>query len=734
MTTQLLNVDYLTNVVRPYASDLGIALVFGLGYYLFKHLNKKERKSISPDIKEKVFASVSKWENAKTIQKYNGMIMANSDKNIDAFKILNSMQKVGIHPDIVTYNCLIDMSLRLDHREQAVKLYEEIGDFTNPVQPDIVTFNIFLKGLVFDIRENRGNKEMVKRLFSKIKNVFNDLRERGSITPNEITFNTAIDACIEADSNDSAWSFFNEMVENGVKPDLYTYSILVKGLKSCSVLSEENLQKCLEILDKINKGECGNIEADEILYNSVIDTCVKYNKVDIAEKLYKEMISKGIFPSTITYSIMIKAYGTAFNLNAVLNLYNEMKLSNIKRNDVIYGCLINCCVRCARLDIMNEMYENMQNDKIEPNIIIYNTLFKGFNKMKKFKKAFDLFEKITSKTSPIIPNIVIYNSMLDCSVESKNFDKLFTIYDDIKAKAKADENFPQPNAITHSTVMKGYCKLGDMTKATEIYNFIKNSNYELDEVIYNTMADGYSRVGDSKNAISMLHDMKALGVIRSSVIYSILIKMFSNTGKEYEANQIVEEMNKDNIKPGLVTYTTLMQMYIRLKKLDKAIQVFSEIKKNGIQVDCVSYNFIINGCVFNKKLEVAISLLLESIDANLNLSDETYNNVLEYLLTNKFMKQNERAFHASNICKALNSKNFEIDYEMYSRVMRLLFKKNENGQETKEVRNESRNYNGNNYNGNNYNGNNYNGNYNKGGYYAKSKEGLNKVKNHYFNK
>ena len=701
MTSQLINVDYLTNVVKPYASDLGVALVFGLGYYLFKHLNKKvdePAKKLKLDIKEKVIASVSKWENAKSIQKFNSMIISNNDKTTDAFKILNVMQKSGINPDIVTYNCLIDMSHRLDQKEQAVKLYEEINDFTNPVQPDIVTYNILIKGLVFEIRENRDNKEAVNTLFEKVKSIFSDLRLRGNIIPNEITFNTAIDACIEAECLESAWSFFNEMQTNNVKPDLYTYSTLVKALKCSQNLSEDNLHKALDILKKINQGECENIKADEILYNSVIDTCIKYNKIDIAEKLYQEMISKAIFPSTITYSIMMKAYGTVYNLDAALNLYNEMKLSNIKRNDVIYGCIINCCVRCSRLDIMNEMYENMILDNIEPNLIIYNTLVKGFNKMKKFNKAFELFEKMsTSKT--LQPNIVIYNSILDCCVESKNFEKLFSIYEDMKIKAKNIESFPQLNVITHSTVMKGYCKLGDMVKAKEIYNFIKNSNYVLDEVIYNTLADGFSRAKDSTNALALLTDMKALGVIRSSVIYSILIKMYSNEGKEEEALKIVEEMNKDNIKPGLVTYTTLMQMFIRQKKLDKAIDLFNDMKKNGVHPDYVSYNFIINVCVFNKKLEVAISFLLESIRANIKLSDESYNNVLEYLLSNKFMKQNERAYHAQIICKELKEKNFEIDYEMYSRVMRLLFKKTDQSESEKKNNNYKNN---NNFNNTNY--------------------------------
>jgi len=670
--------------MQPYVADLGVALVFGVGYYLFKQLHKDKTDS---SYKEKIQTHLNKWSQAKTIQKFNSLIISNKDRNTDAFKILNSMQKAEINPDIVTYNCLLDMSLKLEQYEQAKKLFEEISDFTSPVQPDVVTFNILLKGCVSELREmtslvgNASNKHEKGKIVSKVIQLFTDMTTRG-VPKNEITFNTAIDGCVEGEDFDKAWNLYQEMAKYQiVKPDIYTYATLIKGLKANACNDNEiNLERAVEILNKIKSGEYENLKADEVLYNSVLDTCVKYSKIDLAESIFEEMTSQAVSPSLITYSIMIKGYGMVYKLDKAVQTFNDLKNIGFEPNEIIYGCLLNAAVRCNRIDIMNEIYQNMKKDGIKPNSIIHTTLIKGYNKIKKYDLAFEIFDSIP-EIEKDSSNIVIYNAILDCCVESKNFEKLNDIYLYIRTKSEKLENFPQPNVITYSTVIKGFAKSGRVEEANRIYEFLKSNAYQLDEVLFNTVCDGFARANQNALAHKILSDMKAAGVKRSSIIYSILIKMYSNQMDEIGSLKVYEEMIKDGVKPSLVTYTTLMQMFIKKKKLLKACEIFEDMKADNIKPDPVCYNFIVNGCTFNQKLELAIKYLLESINENMKLSEETYNNCLEYLLNNKFMKYPDRCSNAQNILKALKEKNFSIKYDLYSRLMRLIYNNYENKRE-----------------------------------------------------
>jgi pentatricopeptide repeat protein len=684
MTMQILNADYWSSYLQPYVADLGVALVFGVGYYLFKGLkNEKNSEDFNSKLKERIKTGLNKWSEAKTIQKFNALITSNEDKAVDAFKILNSMQKSGINPDIVTYNCLLDMSYKLDQGEQAVKIFEEISDFTSPVSPDVVTYNILLKGIVNSIKDYQGNntnnnivKGFKTEMVNKVKNILKDMKNR-NISLNDITYNTAIDCAVEAGDFNFAWSLYEEMKnDSAIRPDLYTFATLIKGLKNSYTNCEEKtlLNRAVEILNKVKSGDFENLRADEVLYNSVLDTCVKFGEIKLAEEIFHEMKSC-MNPSLITYSIMIKGYGASYNIEKVSEIFQELKLlnANIKPNDIIYGCLLNAAVKCNRCDLMNEFYQEMKLQKIKENHIIYTTLIKGFNKFKKFDQAFNIYDNIT-ETEKMNTNIVIYNAILDVCVESKNFNKLNEIYLFIKKHAEENDNFPQPNVITYSTVIKGFAKCGKSAEARKIYQFLKENAYQLDEVLFNTVTDAFARANDVEQAFQVLNDMKACGVARSSVIYSILMKMFSNQGDEKNCLKVLSEMKAEGLKPSLVTYTTLMQMYIKKKKISQAVSVYEELKSiSSIKIDQVTYNFIINGCSFNQKLEIAIEILLESLQQGVKLSDETYNNVLEYLLNNKFMKYPDRCNNASRILKALKERNFNLNNDMYQKVMKLLY-------------------------------------------------------------
>lgn len=703
---QILNNDYWNGYLKPYVADVGVALAFGVGCLLFKAF-KKEDKNMKL-IKETIKTSLNKWEAATSLQRFHSLIINNTDTKTDAYKILRNMSEANITPEIVTYNCLIDMSFQLCQYENAYKLYEEISDFTFPVQPDTITYNILLKGLVKEIRENREENNSIgfssKQIFlERITKYQNEINQR-KLVKDDFTYNTMLDALVELNELESSWEIYTEMNNNNtenttskvIKPDIYTYTTLIKGLKNSynnntlSNNNEKHFNKIIEIYSDIKNNKIENLKVDEFLINSVLDSCVKYEQFETALKIFTEIEKESdITPSVITYSIILKGYSNLGKLDEAIDLYNRMKLKNVKANEVVYDCLLNCAIKCQRVDMMKDIYENMRNDKISANGVIFSTLVKGFNRTKNYNLAFQLFENM-SEQQLSRTDIVFFNALLDCCIESNDKAKMIEIYSLIKKKSEStldnknnndnDSNNTQdfqPTIVTYSTILKGYCKFNLEKEAIELYDKLLQSEMYLDEVFFNTMADYYSKKKDAYNALNVLKSMKEKSIIRSSVIYSILIKLFSSMNQEHKAVEIYSEMKAEGLKPTLITYTTIMQMFIRVKKMNEAINVFYEMRNSSISVDAVSYNFIINGCSFNKKLETAITILELSFKDNVKLNDNTYSNVLEYLVGNKFMKINDRCQAAGMILTNLKERGIDIKYEIYSKVMKMLYQSHE---------------------------------------------------------
>jgi len=205
-----------------------------------------------------------------------------------------------------------------------------------------------------------------------------------------------------------------------------------------------------------------------------------------------------------------------------------------------------------------------------------------------------------------------------------------------------------------------------------------------------------------------------------------------------KAVEVYNEMISEKMKPSLITYTSILQILIKSKRIQNAIEIFEEILQNKMNPDQVLFNVIINGCVFNGKLEEACKFLFESFNANIRLCDDVYRNILNNLLTNRTMEVNHKNEITLKVCKEIKSRGLQIDYEIYHKIMKMIYKnqgknadytarREENYGEERSCYSENytpkKNYN-NNYYGNDYN-NGYNGNagYNKYNSYYNNNNG-----------
>jgi pentatricopeptide repeat protein len=89
-------------------------------------------------------------------------------------------------------------------------------------------------------------------------------------------------------------------VNRGVKPDLITFSTLIKG--HCKF---KNIEQALILHEQMLKE---GIKADEVLYNSLLDGCLKAHQPEMALKCYTNMKKLKIKASNVTYSILAKIY------------------------------------------------------------------------------------------------------------------------------------------------------------------------------------------------------------------------------------------------------------------------------------------------------------------------------------------------------------------------------------------------------------------------------------------
>jgi pentatricopeptide repeat protein len=678
-------------VIENYVADVAVTMVFGLGYYLFKAINKKKdsKKSESwsdpsdnlKTLKGKLEGALERWQYAKTVEEYHELIKSDYEGVQDPFAILNLMNKKGIIPTIETYNALLLNCLSTNHNEYAELLKEEMLDPMGPVAPNTYTLNVLIKGLNLKIRglsqsSEKHSKELLHKEFDNgLIKILHSMESR-SVYMDLITQNTILDSLIDQGRLNEAWNQYCSM-KRCFTPDMYTFSTLLRGIKYIPDLSEDWLDKAFGILEEAKS----MYELDENFLNTLLDACVKFNRIDKAEELFKDIETRGKpVLSEYTYNIMVKGYGKVFKLNKALEMFSKIKTlgEGYSPNTISYGAMLNACVRCKNINLAEELVIEMTKNKVEKNLYIYSTMINGYRKTKNGDKAIELYDYLINKiesdekeliengtqNNPIMLNTIFFNSVLDVCVDSNKYEKMDQIFKYFKSKSESDNKFPQIDLITYSIVMKGYAKGSYLEKVTEIYSQIRaNKDLQLDEVLYNTLIDCYARSKDEENVFKIFTDMKNNGVKVGVITYGVLIKLYCNMGNCNKAFELFDECVKSDIKPSVVIYQMLIKLQVKSNFIDRAVTLFRNMVLNGVKPDAMIYELIIKSCIEHERIKEAFEFTLNATKEGLKLEKYIYDNLAEGFKGEPLegFKSGEKAEAISLLLKTLRDNNINLD-------------------------------------------------------------------------
>jgi pentatricopeptide repeat protein len=103
---------------------------------------------------------------------------------------------------------------------------------------------------------------------------------------------------------------------------------------------------------------------DLVIYNTLLDGCVKTRHTAVCDELLEDMISRWrIFPNSYTLSILIKRFGRQGDLARALELVDVWpKRFGFKANAHVWTCLISACVTHGRLYTAECIFSSMKGD------------------------------------------------------------------------------------------------------------------------------------------------------------------------------------------------------------------------------------------------------------------------------------------------------------------------------------------------------------------------------------
>eukprot|EP00437_Effrenium_voratum_P009256 CAMPEP_0181428854 /NCGR_PEP_ID=MMETSP1110-20121109/16897_1 /TAXON_ID=174948 /ORGANISM="Symbiodinium sp., Strain CCMP421" /LENGTH=529 /DNA_ID=CAMNT_0023552101 /DNA_START=52 /DNA_END=1641 /DNA_ORIENTATION=+ len=333
---------------------------------------------------------------------------------------------------------------------------------------------------------------------------------------------------------DQAWDALDEMMRAGLPSDRFTVSrmlmrTLADGRKNWDAAK---INRSVALVEQFVQQQPQ--EADEVLFNAMLDTHSRTKDIARLEATYQRMQDLGVEPSHVTLGILVKAYGQVCDIKKVLQLWNEMKEQRTQANAVTYGCMINACVKCSQTEKALQIFRDMQKHHKQSNTILYTTLIKGCGNEKDLNSAVMLFREMKDEGVPY--NTIAYNSIIDVCIKCSEVVKAEEFFQEMS------DGTVQPDLITYSTLLKGYCQVGDLDKALQVAATIKGCGMQCDELVYNTLMDGCVKANDLSAGVGLFAEMASAGMKPSSITHSIFLRLYQRNGYKGNAMDAVAQL------------------------------------------------------------------------------------------------------------------------------------------------------------------------------------------------
>ncbi|KAL6132774.1 hypothetical protein ACLB2K_065013 [Fragaria x ananassa] len=148
---------------------------------------------------------------------------------------------------------------------------------------------------------------------------------------------------------------YREMIRRRIKPNLYTFNMVIMGL--CKV---GKLEEAKDVV--VNDMKAWGILPNVVSYNTLIDGYCKFGglgRMYKADAILKEMKEYSIQPKKCTYNILISGFGKDENIPAAIKVFEAIVKQELKPNVFTCCSLINglCCI--GELDKACDLLEEM---------------------------------------------------------------------------------------------------------------------------------------------------------------------------------------------------------------------------------------------------------------------------------------------------------------------------------------------------------------------------------------
>lgn len=341
-----------------------------------------------------------------------------------AKELLLEMESVGMSPNDVSYNCMINAAVSKGLWQEAwstIDMMQRSG-----VKVDHYTVSILMKAL----KRSKDSRNVGPALA---------LLDESGLDPcsDEVMLQTLLETCIRHREFSRLQNIVKSFEKSSLQPSVFTYGSLIKA---CSILKRAN--KCWELWSKMVDERA--MEPNDIVLGCMLDALVCNDHVEEAVALFNKYREK-VQANTIIYSTLMKGFANSRQASRAMDMWREMRDAGMSMNTVVYNGVIDAQARLGLMDEVSVLVQTMEKDGCEPDPITYSTIVKGYCVSGNIDKAFDVLRSM--QQNEMAKDSIVYNTLLDGCVRQNRMDLADLLLEDMDKFAIPPSNFTLGNMV-----------------------------------------------------------------------------------------------------------------------------------------------------------------------------------------------------------------------------------------------------------------------------------------------
>jgi pentatricopeptide repeat protein len=301
-------------------------------------------------------------------------------------------------PNNITFGCMLDALVCNGQVDDAVALFAE---WKAQVPANSVILSTLIKGFALTRQPCRA------------MDTWREMREQG-VMMSTVVYNGVIDAQARVGAMDEVAELINAMAIDKCAPDVITHSTVVKG--HCI---KGDIEKALKEFRGMQRN---NLAEGIVTFNTVLDGCIRHNRMDLADQLLEDMDRYKIVPSSFTLGILVKMYGRRRQLGKAFEVVDVLaRQAGLEPNVQVLSGLMCACLSNNNLDRAIQVFDGIKSSGQRADARTFGVLISGCLRSGYIQKAVALVEEAYGTA----PGANCHGLPSDQELQIPNLEQLF---------------------------------------------------------------------------------------------------------------------------------------------------------------------------------------------------------------------------------------------------------------------------------------------------------------------